>query len=409
MLFGEDIYAKTEDLPAVLNFQHKLLQEYLAAFYITGHSKLGTFSQFLMEAFPTWEIIQTHIEVVKFACGIFAKTDATIVANHVAKVLCQHVQNELNDGKQIHESNILYEAHNKNKLHGMSILQSCQKEGGIPALNPYINEYPSLGYPLAEVLANSELVYIHDIDENDTLQLIPSPAKIILNLRRVDLGMYDKLWQGLQEISANIISLHLSDIQSSNVTKLHHFPQLKYLRISDCRCSEGAMEDLAESIDSWGPQQKLKHCNLSMLPIPRSVMIALCKCIHLIQLSFDLCNLFDKLDVLMASPPPALKHLQMQDGFLGGADVEHITQAIKHGRLTSLQELDIKWNPVGEVAVGHLLETLISTRPHTQLKLWLWHTGVNEYGMYTYLSEQFVTEWKRKLANTNIRPWSVDL
>ncbi len=395
MLFGEDTNAKTEDLPAVLNFQHKLLQEYLAAIYITEHSKLGTLSQFLMEGFPSWKIIQTHIEVVKFACGILAKTDASIVANHVAKVLSHYLQNELNDGKEVHYGR---------ELHGMSILRSCQKEGGLTALNPYIHDYPSSGYPLAEVLANSELVYLHDIDKNDTLQLIASPAKIILNLWNVDVDMYDKLWQALHEISANIISLLSLWIESTNVTKLHHFPQLKYLSIGYCcSCSEEAMEDLAESLESWGPQPQLRHCNLHWLPIPRSVMIALCKCIYLIDLIFGRCNLVDKLGVLMTSPPLALKHLKMAVCSLGGADVEHITKAIRHGRLTSLQELDISYNPIGEVAVGHLLEALISTRPQTHLIVNLHATDVDEDGKYTELSEQFETEWKRKLANTNIR------
>ncbi len=52
--------------------------------------------------------------------------------------------------------------------------------------------------------------------------------------------------------------------------------------------------------------------------------------------------------------------------------------------------------------MGRLLETLISTRPHSKLTLSLEWTGVDEDGEWTYLSEQFKTEWKAKLTGTDI-------
>ena len=81
-----------------------------------------------------------------------------------------------------------------------------------------------------------------------------------------------------------------------------------------------------------------------------------------------------------------------------------VTKAIRAGRLTHLQEVNIRINPVGEVAVGHLLQELINTRANTKLTLGLWNSGADEGGERTYLSEQFVAEWKAKLTDTD---WNV--
>ncbi len=387
LLFGEDTNATTEELPSVLSFQHKLLQEYLAAVYIVEYFKLETAETFLTEAFPTWEAIETHREVVQFCCGILAEIDASPIANHVAKVQAQNINYGLNDGKRLHID--------------FSILKACQNEGSFSLLNPYLSEYPAHGLPLARVIANTELAYITYIDKNDTLDLTPSTAQIIVKLGWVPSEFY-KLWHALYSVHANVIALHLEDVRRKNVTKLHHFPQLKYLELFGCDCSEEAMEDLAESINSWGPQPQLTYCKLDEVPISRSLMTALCKCTHLKHLDLTRCNLDGKLSVCMADPPHALRELILRECSLHGTDIDNITQSIRDGHLTSLQELDINKNPVGEVAVGHLLEALISIRPHTQLTLALGLTVVDENKKLTYLSKQFRTEWKTKPKHTNI-------
>ncbi len=392
LLFGEDIDATAEDLPAVLSFQHKLIQEYLAAVYIAQNTKQDTAGTFLHEAFPSWEKIETHREVVQFACGILADTDAKsdCITNHVAKVLAQHIHNELNAGNELQYSDLL------------SIVQSCQKEGGISAFNPYLSEYPACGRPLAEVLDNTQLAYIDGILENDTLQLNPSSSQIIVKLDRVDSETYDRLWQALQSKQCNVIALDLCLVRSRNVTKLQYFTELKCLSIMDCDCSEEEAENLAEIINSWGPQPQLINCLLWGVPIPRSVLSALCACTNLLALQLWDCDLHDKLSVLMASLPP-IRALLLENCSLCGGDVHHITQAVREGRLSDLQYLHIGANPVGEVAVGSLLEAL-STRTYTKLRLELMFTGVDEDGEVTDLSEQFDTEWQAKLSHTD---WDV--
>ena len=387
LLFGEDIQATTEDLPPVLSFQHKLLQEYLAAVYIADNSKVDT--AFVTEAFLNWDKISIHREVVNFACGLLGDTDASPITNHAANILTQLLHDDINDGETPRIMNYSKD---------FALLESFQKEGMVPT-----SEYPACGYPLAEVLASTELVYITDIDEKDTLDLNPGTAEIIVKLEEVERWKYDRLWQALHTIPAIVIALHLVEIGSPNVTKLSHFSDLKYLFISDSNISEAAMEDLSESIEAWGPEPELMYCNLDTVPISSSVLTGLCKCTNLKHLDLEFCDLHSKLSVLMDNPAQGLKHLILVECSLHGDDVGHMTQAISEGRLTHLEELSIQGNPVGEVAMGNLLETLVLAKTYTELKLEVWDTGVSKYARYTALSDQFVNEWKAKLADTHIQ------
>ncbi len=388
----------------MLSFQHKLLQEYLAAVYIAENVKLGPTSEFLTKAFPTWEQIKNHKEVVQFACGIMGDVDASLITEYVANVINQNTHNRLDVGEEYIEVGTR-----------LSLLKTFEREGSVhTAINPYVCEYPACGRPLAEVLANTQLAYITHIDYRDALQLSPSPTQIILYLfgvsnedpDGVSSREFDRLWQALHSMKANIIAIDVGDIRSANVNKLSQLPQLKRLRIVSCDCSEEAGEDLVESIKAWGPEPQLTYCMVSTMPISRSVMTALCKCTHLMNLTLTFYNLSGKLSILMASPPPELKALILQYCSLHASDIHHIIQAIREGRLNHLQELDIQCNPVGEVTVGDLLEAFISTRPHTQLKhefpLKCGFTGKDRDGQYTHLSQQFITECETRFHHAGI-------
>ncbi len=403
LLFGEDIQATTEDLPAVLSFQHKLIQEYLAAIYIAESVKLDTTSTFLTEAFQTWEKIENHKEVVQFACGILADTDARPITYYVAKVLARHTHNQLNTG--VRPSFL--------DLNSMTIamLRSFEKEGKVSLeINPYLCEYPACGRPLAEVLANTELAYITDIDKNDTLQLNPSPTQIIVELSRVDSEWFDRLWLAFNQIHAGIIVFYLGGIRSANVTKLSHFCQLKSLSVVGN--TEAVGEHLAESINAWGPQPHLTSCKLEFVSMPTSLLAGLSKCTHLMHLDLFACDLHENFSIFMSSPPPKLKYLRLPECSLQGTDVDLITQAIREGHLTSLQWLFLQYNPVGETAMGGLMEALVSTRPNKELTIRVRETGVDEdegdiewsydTNLYPGLSQQFKSEWRVKLTGTNI-------
>ena len=384
----------------MLSFQHKLLQEYLAAIYIAENVKVDMGETFLTETFHSFQLMENHEEVLQFACGILADTDASPIVNHVAKHSVQYVQSEYNNGKQMLD---------------FSILESCQKEGNLPGFNPYFSEYPACGLPLAVVLALTELAYITDINESDPLELKPSPAQIILNLRdtfRVG-KTYDKLWQALHLVPKNVIGLRLSDVSDPNVYKLHEFSALKLLDIDNLDkidIEDTLREDLTESINSWGPQPSLTYFRLTNFTITKSLLRALCKCTNpmYIELSFSHLNSINRHDcgenmsILMSSPPEKLRELILIHCNLRDPDVDHIARAIKQGKLTNLQRLILSINGLGKVAVGYLLEALISMRPHKQLELNLYGTEAEEYIQYS-------TQWKAKLAETNIhlkwKPW----
>ncbi len=384
MLFGEDIDATTEDLPSVLSFQHKLIQEYLAAVYIAENMKLDTTESFLTEAFPSLQKIETHIEVVLFTIGILADSDASEpLINWVAKCTAEDIYKKLHDGK--------YDILDK------SILERCQKESGIPVhtMNKQLSVYPACRKPLAEVLSNTEVAYIGGVAENDTLQLSVSDTKIIVNLDSRDDNKLDRLWGALHSINANVIALLLWEVHSANVTKLHNFCKLEYFFMKYCNNSEEVMDDLCQSINSWGPQPQLMHFELQGEPIPESLMTALSKCTKLSTLKLYGCDVSGKLSGLMASPPPQLKALSLGECYLQAADVDLITQAVRRNNLNKLQELYLNNNPIGEVAVDSLLEALISTRPQTKLDLYLEDTDVDEDG-------EFSSKWKKRLKNTAI-------
>ncbi len=407
LLFGEDIDATTEDFHAVLSFQHKLIQEYLAAVYIAENVKLDTAGSFLTEAFPSLEQIKTHIEVVLFACGILADSDARdSLINCVAKCTAEYNYKELCDGKDI------------GYMGDTSILERCQKESGMPVytMNKHLSLYPACRKPLTEVLSNTEVAYIDGIAKNDTLQLSASEAKIIVRFEgrsdpdsdsdsdsdTTDDNKFDRLWEALNSINANVIALHLNDVQSANETKLHNFFKLEYLRIQDIFCSEEVMEDLSHSINSWSPQPQLMYCELGMVPIPESVLTALSKCTKLSTLKLSWSGVSGKLSVLMESPPPELQVLSLRLCSLQAADVDLITQAVRRNSLNKLQKLHLGDNPIGEVALGFLLEALISTRAQTNLDLLLIYTGADEDGSWTELSDQFISKWKKRFKDTAI-------
>ena len=387
MLFGEDINATTTDLPEVLSFQHKLIQEYLAAVYITETLKQDISGAYLKQAFPTWEKIVNHREVVQFACGMLAETDSSPIINHVAKVISEFMEKEINEGEHPAKQNIFQDG--TVSPSGRTILEAFQREGGAPLVTPYLAWYPACGRPLAEVLANNQLVIITDIDENDTLQLKPSPAQIILHLNSMSSDKFDRLWQGFDAMHANIIDLSLHAIKSKNRVKLANFRQLKRFHMIDVDASE--LGDLAQSIDNWGPPPQVvyfclnHHINSELdktFQITEPLMMALSRCMHLKHLNISNINLHAKLYILMAFPPTDLTDLTLFNCSLDAEDISHLTRAFKEDGLAKLQVLDIRENPIGQGAVGSLLK-VISIRPHALKHLKLLYTSLKLKLLYT--------------------------
>ena len=378
----------------MLSFQHKLIQEYLAAIYIAENVKADETSTFIEQEFPTERKISDHKEVLLFTCGILADTnsDANPVVNHVGKILAEHTQNQINTGKEPLLIDIARRL--------PPLLPLLEKEGGTTTINPYMCEYPACGRPLAEVLANTQLAIIDGIDANDPLQLNPSSAQIILITD--NLGQLYSLACALHTISDTVIAMSLLDVSDQLNMKPMCFTQLKFLSIEFSIGCETLYE-----IDLCRLPEKLTFCRLIMISRPRSAITALRTCTQLLHLDLRYCYLKQELSTLMANPPPVLKVLKLASCNLCTENMPNIIQAIREDKLKSLQELDIQQNAFGETAVKSLLE-LVTTRCHS-LKLFLNSTG-EEDRWPDDLSEEFVTEWKRRLAGTRIKvQWSTEL
>ncbi len=353
-----------------------------------------------MDIFPTWDKIENHREVVQFACGLLAESDASRLVNHVGWALTQYTNNQLNAGVKLsvtglHDSCMLF-----------SLLDKFEEEGKDPKrFHPYFCRYNTCGHSLEEVIENTELAYIEDIIGHD-FELNPSQAQIILNFFYSE--NFDEAWHALKTMQAKVVALHYRGDVIGKVTKLSNFSGLKYLHIKKCDANyyTTAVDDLAKSIHSWGHEPVLTYCHLELKelgPDEKSFLTALCKCTHLVYFHLEGCYLRNNLHILMDAPPPLLRYLALNDCSLDASDVDSITEATKGDRLPNLEELDISENTVGEDAVGALLETVISTRSQKQLVMKVFHTGYylidrGDDEIISDLPEQFVSEWKTKLT-----------
>ncbi len=411
LLFGEDLDVMTTDPPEVLSFQHKLIQEYLAAVYITEHVQTDSSAAFLASAIPTWETVWNNREVMHFACGLLSTTDASPLTNHIAKVLSENIQKQVNEGLDV--SSPLRRALEPLISSDIALLTDFQRGSGTPIVTPHLTWYPTCGRPLAEVLANTKLAYITGIDDNDPLQLVASPAQIVIRLRKMSRKSFDRLWLALHQIDANVTVLDIPGIKSPNRANLWHFSRLKHLSIANADLPR--LKDLASSIDSWGSEPPLRYC--SIIPkrnaVHEPLVTILSKCPHLLYLDLSHMRLHNKLPILMTSPPPMLRQLELYSCALQGSDIDHITQAIRTDRLTKLEKMTLGWNPIGEPALQSLLKAIL-TKPHAMKKLNLELTGVDDSGQFypfpgvgeegnCYpLSTRFMDKWTDKLMDIEI-------
>ncbi len=419
LLFGEDIDAITTDLPEVLTFQHKLIQEYLAAVYITENLTAGrtraspAFIEYVKEALPTWETIKNHREVLHFVCSMLGKNGASPLINHVAKILNKQTMIKLDEGRTIHDiyNEVIY-TNEVSLKKDVSLLSSFEKASGVTSINPFITCYPSYPVkPLAEVLANTNMVVITDIHKNDPLQLSTSPANVFLLLgeymKEYNKEEINRLLKALGPIHDNIVAVWLNKYHRAIITHVKHLSGLKLLCIEDANYDD--MNEVASCISSLGVNPPLTQIVLnaddmdkSINPTSQSLMAALSGCTHLKDLTIGQVNLHGSLPIFMTSPPPRLRDLKLRYCNLDAEDVGHIAQAFREDKLTCLEELDIPLNPIGEAGVRSLLQA-ISTTSHALKKLYLGDTDVDEKGWMSDLSEQFVSEWKEKLTNIEVK------
>ncbi len=428
LLFGEDIEASTDESPEVLSFHHKLLQEYMAAVYIT--EKLKTDESFLMEAFPTWEEVEQHKEVINFACGVLSEGDATPVTNHVAKIIAQRTYKELDSGLQPS----LYRPYEDT---ARSLLATFTREGCDDSNNPAFCEYSvNNKQSLCEVLKTVNLVYFlqeqkcpsfgeSEIDQIFKNDMLLSNTKIIMLMDFFSINDEDFKTLG-KYLKTNIVALRAADVIT---TKLENFTRLKYLDIIAAYESDriNLLEGLEQSINSWGSEPQLRCLNLTGITLSASCLRAICKCHQLQNLNLYKCDFLDGIASLMASPPLSLRIFDLGHCSLDAEDIAvivraskeleklqelvlnfcslqaealaHFTEAFNQQDLGQIQKLDLSDNPFGEPAVDSLLCALLTNRCNKALNLNLANVGGPNR---EEVSLQFASEWKTKMEGTKI-------
>ncbi len=434
LLFGEDIEASSDDSPEVLSFHHKLLQEYMAAVYIT--EQIATDDSFLMESFPTWEKIEQHKEVINFACGILSGSDATLITNHVAKIIAQRTQNELDSGLEP----ALYREYEDT---AQSLLSTFKREGCDIGKNPDFCKY-SMHHEqsLLEVLKNISLIYFvqehegisfndHEMEQIFKDGQLSSNAQIILHISHLNHEDFQKLRKYFKR---NIVALKMNGVASPDVLKLGEFTQLKYLDITPKEKFTLKAHDMVQSINCWGSDSKLRYLCLDKMSIPESCLVAICKCPHLKSLILQSCSFGKGLSFSMISQLPALKMLDLSECHLNENDLaqitqasrenklpkmeelvlnycllqhgalEHVTQAFRQGELQQIEKLKIGDNPFGEQAINSLLEALLVNRCHKELELQLYKVDIPKIAgeRSPDVSKDFASNWNKNHSGSKI-------
>ncbi len=334
LLFGEDTEATSEEMPEVLSFQHKLLQEMVAAYYIADQAKTNV--SFLNDAFPSWGRVETHKEVVQFTCGLLARSEigARAITDHVAHTLGAGITALINDGRvkifQVEPSNIW------TARIDFALWKLLQEEGRVTHVSPYFSEYPDCGNPLAEVLSNTGLALITGVDSKDSLKVESSTAYVILSLAETGKGEFSRLWKALKSAKTNIVALHLFE----------------------CEIDENTMDELGKYIADRGSEMPLKIIHLDMIPIPNSLLASLGKCTRLVHIDMAWCNLSNRVHLLVDNPSPVLKCLSLTNAHLLSDDVDQIADSVRQNKLGKLEQLDIQYNPICSMAEAELFDKL---------------------------------------------------
>ncbi len=377
LLFGQEVDLTTEDLPEVLSFQHKLIQEYLAAIYVAKQIKDD--AAFINKAFPSWEKIGMHREVLRFTCGLLVDHDASPVANYIANILVKHTHDQLN-------LPILGGYLTIQQTETIKIIESCNEEGRISAFNPNLSVYPSCGHHLSDALKHSRFVLINGVNEHDPLQLSASSIPVILSIREDKCSgkqrELNRLMNALNSSHINVQGIH-TDMEWEDMCKISNFIQLKHIEMRGLSMDQKQVKDLTDSINFLDSEPQLKSM-LCFLPeisdqheantiyiMYMPFMKALRRCRQLRQLCLvSLGNMSDGVSALMEAPPQDLTFLRLWCYMLQDEVVKSIAEAVKQHKLDKLEGLDISFSElVTEAAVISLIKTVLAVRPDKQLEI----------------------------------------
>ncbi len=362
--------------------------DYLAAWYICRSTQ--NIEESLKQAFPTWDDLRKHWEVVRACCGLMRGREEVIM--HVINLLRERLVEQF-------DPILVYGFYN------MMMMSSLQKKCGIePAL---FVKYPSCGRTLSQVLNTAKLVVIENLTGEEYDEDLPCNADIVICYP--DLDKYSdnvtalvnsRVRRTLQRHRDHIIVIHLehesqdvmeqmsSLLPSSSLGYLHmehcylskelmnslaEMPQLTYLRISGSQLTfrdicmiliwprEGESTSLATqgdlllaAIKAWNGNSKLLIFNLNFNFLPVSVchplLVAIAaNCPHLEELDMRLNDLSGCLAGFLQNPPPALRELCLMGTDLQAEDIKSLAATVKGGKLQHLEVLNIGVNKLSTI------------------------------------------------------------
>ncbi len=409
-----------------VTFPHKLFMDYLAGWFICKQN----IQESLKQAFPTWDDVMKHEEIVRTCCGLMKGREEVIVyAINLLKAILVKNDSILNYKYYV-------------------TMSSFQNECGIQI--PLFVQYPSCGRPLSQILNTAKLVVIHDLTGEEYDDALSCNADIVicpgigtLYKENVTALMNSGIMRTLQRHRDHIIVIHLnmgsqdvmeqmsSLLPSSSlghlgmyecylskeiVNSLAEMPQLTHLTICGSQ-PEGMGNSLAShgdllvaAIKAWNGHSKLQvlslYWNYLAVSVCRPLLVAIAaNCPHLEELGMSYNTLSGCLAGFLQNPPPALRKLYLQHTALQAEDMESMVAAVTAGKLQHLEELslrDNRDNKLSEAAVAVLLQGLAAAvtegKLHHLKQLNLCGNELSEAAMTPLLHALLNTLGDRKLT-----------
>ena len=413
-----------------VTFPHKLLIDYLAAWYLCQDNV----QEKLRQAFKTWDDVKKHEEVVRVCCGLMKGREEVIM--HLVH-LCKEA---IKEAKWTYFGNYLYIDGSRDLSTDEELMTLLQNECGLQY--PHYVVYPSHGWSLSEVLNTGKLVMVKNLDYEEYDPTLPCNAEIAITP--------DDKWdpramkrsgdmKTLQRYKDTIIAIyihqwpcdvmkHMSSLLPSSslaylymwdcylpkevINSLAHMPRLMNLQISRGRFPHDDDNDddddpLVTAVNGWNGQSKLRVLNLygSRLPVsvchPLLVAIAAnCPCLEELYMIGN--TLSGCLAGFLKNPPPALRELDMWKTGLQTEDIESLTAAVTAGKLQHLVYLNLWRNKLSEASVTALLKGLTAAVTAGKLqhleKLDLWCISLSEAALSPFLNALLNTLGDRKFT-----------
>ncbi len=385
LLFAEKVQFSIDQSTETLTFQHRLLQEFTAAYYLC-QQVLKDGPSFLNSAIPDWDCIMKQKEVILFVCGRLRKLNkgATIV-DHVARSIAEHLNRTLESGDSL-------------EICSRTSIRIFQEEADLPKLNKYFSIYPECGGQAKDILAQSEFVLfnangIKTDRDGASVDLGLPPDNVIGKIIITDVS--ERFFDGLMKMLDKhkdcvqaILFNHWRELRLSPGLQLSLLPSsLRTLQLAGCCINDEENCELlgtalkgmshltrlelmgnkmvqhgafiVEALEATADHSKLRHLDLRENFLPEEVSAVLLSALtghtQLQNLLLGCNHLTGCVANLMQSPPPSIRAFYLDACSLNADDIRSISSAIQQGKLSQIESLNINENEISKVDLQPLL------------------------------------------------------